>query len=95
MFYRKPLTYSFDALEPYIDERTMREHYEVHYKKYEDTLNEAIKENKNSQFLSTILIIFYNFVVLNFLQTEMSSRLFEKIKSQNNFKIKMISLILI
>jgi len=45
MFYRKPLTYEFDALEPYIDVRTMKEHYQVHYKKYTDLLNEAIIEN--------------------------------------------------
>ena len=45
MFYRKPLSYSFESLQPYIDERTMREHYEVHYKKYQDGLNEAIREN--------------------------------------------------
>jgi Fe-Mn family superoxide dismutase len=45
MYYRKPLTYSFSSLEPYIDERTMREHYEVHFAKYTDALNEAIKEN--------------------------------------------------
>jgi Fe-Mn family superoxide dismutase len=48
MFYRKPLTYKLDSLEPYIDEKTMREHYEVHYKKYEDGLNKAIAENNIS-----------------------------------------------
>lgn len=45
MFYRKPLTYGFESLEPYIDETTMVEHYEVHYKRYQDALNEAISEN--------------------------------------------------
>lgn len=49
MFYRKPLTYNFDALEPYIDARTMNEHYSVHYKKYTDQLNEAIVENNIPQ----------------------------------------------
>lgn len=52
MYERKKLTYSFDALEPHIDERTMREHYEVHFKKYEDTLNEAIIENNIDPNLS-------------------------------------------
>ncbi len=57
MFHRKPLNYSFDALEPYIDERTMQEHYEVHYKKYQDTLNEAISENNIDPNLSIHQII--------------------------------------
>jgi Fe-Mn family superoxide dismutase len=43
-FKRIPLDYSFNSLEPYIDKETMAEHYNVHYKKYTDLLNEAIKE---------------------------------------------------
>jgi len=43
-FKRIPLVYSFSDLEPYIDKETMTEHYNVHYKKYTDLLNEAIKE---------------------------------------------------
>jgi Fe-Mn family superoxide dismutase len=49
MFYRKPLTYDYDALEPFIDGKTMREHYTVHYKKYTDLLNEALIENNIPQ----------------------------------------------
>jgi Fe-Mn family superoxide dismutase len=44
MYLREPLTYDFSALEPYIDRATMKEHYEVHYKKYTDTLNNALQE---------------------------------------------------
>jgi Fe-Mn family superoxide dismutase len=42
MFYRKPLYYSLNSLEPFIDERTMNEHYNVHYKKYTDNLNSEL-----------------------------------------------------
>ena len=42
MFYRKPLYYSLNSLEPFIDERTMNEHYNVHYKKYTENLNSEL-----------------------------------------------------
>ena len=45
MFYRKPLYYELDELEPYIDTVTMNEHYNKHYKKYEENLNQALLEN--------------------------------------------------
>ncbi len=45
MFYRKPLYYELDELEPYIDTATMNEHYNKHYKKYEENLNQALLEN--------------------------------------------------
>lgn len=43
-FRRKALDYSFADLEPFIDKETMLEHYNVHYKKYTDLLNECIGE---------------------------------------------------
>ena len=45
MFYRKPLYYGFNKLEPFIDTATMDEHYNKHYKKYEENLNQALLEN--------------------------------------------------
>lgn len=39
------LPYSFDALEPHIDARTMEIHHDRHHKAYVDNLNKAIKEN--------------------------------------------------
>jgi superoxide dismutase, Fe-Mn family len=39
-----PLPYSYNSLEPYIDERIMRLHYEKHHKGYVDGLNKAEKE---------------------------------------------------
>jgi hypothetical protein len=44
VFRRKSLDYSFSDLEAFIDKETMEEHYNVHYKKYTDLLNECIKE---------------------------------------------------
>ena len=49
MFYRKPLTYSFSSLEPYIDYPTMNEHYNAHYKKYTDNLNQLVPDNDGSE----------------------------------------------
>lgn len=46
MFERKELTYDFGALHPYIDKATMEEHYNAHYKKYTDNLNEAVAEEE-------------------------------------------------
>ena len=43
MFKLPNLPYSFDALEPYIDAKTMEVHYGKHHKTYVDKLNEAIK----------------------------------------------------
>lgn len=37
-----PLPYAFDALEPFIDEETMKLHYNKHYKGYIKKLNEEI-----------------------------------------------------
>lgn len=38
-----PLRYAYDALEPYIDEQTMRLHHDRHHKSYVDGLNTAEK----------------------------------------------------
>lgn len=39
------LPYKYDALEPYIDETTMRIHHGKHHKAYIDNLNKALNEN--------------------------------------------------
>lgn len=38
-----PLPYPYDALEPHIDEKTMRLHHDKHHKSYVDGLNQAEK----------------------------------------------------
>jgi Fe-Mn family superoxide dismutase len=47
-----PLPYAFDALEPYIDARTMEIHYTKHHQAYVDRLNEALKGHDDMLKLS-------------------------------------------
>jgi superoxide dismutase, Fe-Mn family len=45
MFDLPPLPYTYNALEPYIDARTMEIHYTKHHKGYVDNLNKAISKH--------------------------------------------------
>jgi Fe-Mn family superoxide dismutase len=45
----EPLPYAYDALEPYIDEQTMRIHHAKHHQAYIDKLNAAIEGQKSLQ----------------------------------------------
>ena len=40
------LGYTFNALQPYIDEETMKEHFTKHFKGYVSKLNDALKGKK-------------------------------------------------
>ncbi|SDH37805.1 superoxide dismutase, Fe-Mn family [Aneurinibacillus thermoaerophilus] len=44
-----PLPYAYNALEPYIDEKTMRLHHDIHHKSYVDGLNKAEKEMQKAR----------------------------------------------
>jgi Fe-Mn family superoxide dismutase len=44
-----PLPYGYDALEPYIDEKTMRIHHTKHHQTYIDKLNAALEGQKPLQ----------------------------------------------
>ena len=44
-----PLPYAYHALEPYIDEQTMRLHHDIHHKSYVDGLNKAEKEMQKAR----------------------------------------------
>jgi Fe-Mn family superoxide dismutase len=46
IYKRKELNYGLSDIEPFIDYKTMNEHYNVHYKKYTDNLNEALLEGE-------------------------------------------------
>ncbi len=49
MFKLPPLPYAYDALEPYIDARTMEIHYTKHHQAYLDNLNAALKDHPELQ----------------------------------------------
>jgi Fe-Mn family superoxide dismutase len=46
MYKRKELSYQLNDLQPFIDTKTMNEHFNVHYKKYTENLNKALFENE-------------------------------------------------
>ena len=46
MFSLPELPYNYDALEPYIDEITMRIHHDKHHGGYVNNLNDLLKEHK-------------------------------------------------
>jgi Fe-Mn family superoxide dismutase len=48
------LPYAYDALEPYIDEQTMRIHHTKHHQTYVDKLNAAIEGHDDLQQLSVL-----------------------------------------
>ena len=45
MYTIKPLDYNYNALEPYISEYTLETHYNKHYKKYLENLNNLLIKN--------------------------------------------------
>lgn len=49
MFALPPLPYAYDALEPYIDAKTMEIHYTKHHQAYTDKLNAAIENTPLSE----------------------------------------------
>lgn len=51
------LNYSYDALEPYIDARTMEIHHTKHHQAYIDNLNKALEELKEFQNMELIPLL--------------------------------------
>lgn len=51
-FTNEPLPYAYDALEPYIDERTMELHHSRHLQTYVDNLNEIVSRYPGLQRMS-------------------------------------------
>ena len=48
-FVNLPLPYSYNALEPFIDEKTMQLHHDKHLQTYINNLNSVLKENPEMQ----------------------------------------------
>lgn len=51
-FVNTPLPYAYNALEPYIDEKTMHLHHDRHLQTYIDNLNAILKVNPDLQALT-------------------------------------------
>ncbi len=51
-FVNMPLPYTYDAMEPFIDKKTMELHHDKHLQKYIDNLNNILKDYKGLQKLS-------------------------------------------
>ena len=51
-FVNTPLPYAYDALEPFIDEKTMHLHHDRHLQTYIDNLNKILQENPSLQRFS-------------------------------------------
>ena len=49
------LSYSYDALEPFIDARTMEIHHTKHHQAYVDKLNKALEGQSDSSDLEYLL----------------------------------------
>ena len=56
-FINEPLPYAYDALEPFIDEQTMRLHHDRHLQTYIDHLNDALKRAPRLQALPLVQLI--------------------------------------
>lgn len=52
-----PLPYAYDALEPYIDEQTMRIHHDIHHQSYVDGLNKAEKQLQTARVTSNFDLV--------------------------------------
>ena len=58
-FYNTPLPYEYNALEPYIDEKTIHLHHDRHLQTYIDNLNQIMKENPWLQNLSLEELLYH------------------------------------
>lgn len=57
-FVNPPLPYAYDALEPFIDTKTMHLHHDRHLQTYVNNLNEALKDYPQLQGLSLERLIY-------------------------------------
>ncbi|MCL1901191.1 MAG: superoxide dismutase [Firmicutes bacterium] len=55
-----PLPYAYNALEPYIDEKTMRLHHDKHLGTYVNNLNDALKDYKELHNWTLEQLLYYS-----------------------------------
>ncbi len=60
LFVNPPLPYHYNALEPYIDAKTMELHHNKHLQTYIDNLNAALKDYPEYQQLSLEQLLLYS-----------------------------------
>ena len=58
-FINLPLPYSYDALEPYVDEKTMKLHHDKHLQTYINNLNAAIENEPRLKLMPLKQLIAY------------------------------------
>lgn len=56
-FVNTPLPYDYNALEPFIDEKTMRLHHDKHLQTYIDNLNDTLKNYPELQNLTLLQLL--------------------------------------
>lgn len=59
----KSLNYELNALEPYIDERTMDIHYNKHYKGYVKKVNEVLAKYPEYQYTTLVELIRFHYLL--------------------------------
>ncbi|KAI4453876.1 37s ribosomal protein s26 mitochondrial [Holotrichia oblita] len=59
-FQLPPLPYAYNALEPYIDEKTMRLHHDKHLQTYINNLNAALKDYPQLHNWSLVQLLYYS-----------------------------------
>ena len=74
------LGYSYNSLEPYIDEKTVKIHHDKHFKKYVDNLNDLLKKNPSLQNFSLIeMLMFQNLINEDIRQDQTTPNMIQRI----------------
>ena len=68
-FELKPLPYAYNALEPYIDEKTMHLHHDKHLQTYVNNLNSTLKDYPELQSWSLEQLLYYYDLVPDIIRT--------------------------